>query len=141
MMKRRKVDILCVQETKWKGNKAREMGDGYKLYYTGEDGRRNGVGIVLSPELKGGVLQVNRESDRIIWMKAEVEKVTVHIISAYAPQTSCEAQEKYDFWSMLGDLLTRIPEAEAVWIGADFNGHVGEGSRGASEVLGNTGSE
>ena len=66
MMKRRKVDILCVQETKWKGSKAREMGDGYKLYYTGEDGRRNGVGIVLSPELKGGVLQVNRESDRIV---------------------------------------------------------------------------
>ena len=48
MMKRRKVDILCVQETKWKKNKAREMGDGYKLYYTVEDGRRNGVWIILS---------------------------------------------------------------------------------------------
>ena len=40
---------------------------------------------------------------------------------------------------MLGDLLTRIPAAEAVWIGADFNSHVGEGSRGASEVLGKHG--
>ena len=48
--------------------------------------------------------------------EVEVEKVTVHIISAYAPQTGCEAQEKDDFWSMLEDLLTRIPEAEAVWI-------------------------
>ena len=54
-------------------------------------------------------------------------------------QTGCEAQEKDDFWSMLGDLLTRIPEAEAVWIGWDLNGHVGEGSRGASEVLGKHG--
>ena len=28
--------------------------------------QRNGVGIVLSPQLKEGVLQVNRESDRLI---------------------------------------------------------------------------
>ena len=31
MMERRKIDILCVQETKWKGSKARSMGRGYKL--------------------------------------------------------------------------------------------------------------
>ena len=80
---------------------------------------------------------MNRESDRIIWMKAEMEKGTVRIISAYAPQTGCEAQEKDDFWSMLGDLLTRIQEAETVWIGAYFNGHVGEGSKQRS--IGNAG--
>ena len=28
MMVKRKVDILCVQETKWKGSKARNIGDG-----------------------------------------------------------------------------------------------------------------
>ena len=72
-------------------------------------------------------------------LSVEVEKVTVRIISACATQTGCEAQEKDDFWSMLGDLLTRIPEAEVVWIGADLNGHVGAGSRGASEVLGKHG--
>ena len=27
MMDRRKVDILCVLETKWKGRKARELGN------------------------------------------------------------------------------------------------------------------
>ena len=29
MMERRKVDILCVQETKWKGSKARSIGGGF----------------------------------------------------------------------------------------------------------------
>ena len=28
MMDRRKVDILCVQVTKWKGSQARELGNG-----------------------------------------------------------------------------------------------------------------
>ncbi|KAK3541669.1 hypothetical protein QTP86_000342, partial [Hemibagrus guttatus] len=37
MMERRKVDILCVQETKWKGSKARSIGAGFKLFYYGVD--------------------------------------------------------------------------------------------------------
>ena len=44
-MEPRKVNIMCVQETKWKGSKAKELGNGFKLFYIGEDGRRNGVGI------------------------------------------------------------------------------------------------
>jgi exonuclease III len=33
---RRGVDILCVQETKWRGQKATEVEDtGFKLWYTG----------------------------------------------------------------------------------------------------------
>ena len=53
LMERRKLGVLCVQETRWKGNKARELGEGYKLFYSGanEEGR-NGVGIILSKELK-----------------------------------------------------------------------------------------
>ena len=31
LMNMRKVDILCVQETRWRGNKARKLGEGYKL--------------------------------------------------------------------------------------------------------------
>ena len=27
------ADIVCVQETKWKGSKARNMGGGFKLFY------------------------------------------------------------------------------------------------------------
>ena len=43
MLKRR-------QETKWKGNKARAIGEGYKLYYSGASTARNGVGIILHSE-------------------------------------------------------------------------------------------
>ena len=33
LMQRRKVNVLCTQKTRWKGAKAREVGEGYKLYY------------------------------------------------------------------------------------------------------------
>ena len=46
LMERRNVDILCLQETKWKGSKAGNIGGGCKLFYNGADGRKNGIGIV-----------------------------------------------------------------------------------------------
>ena len=42
---RRKVNITCIQETKWVGAKAPEI-NGYKLWYTGGSRARNGVGIL-----------------------------------------------------------------------------------------------
>lgn len=43
MMQRRKVDIWCVQETRWKSSKAGSLGAGFKLFYYGVGGKRNGV--------------------------------------------------------------------------------------------------
>ena len=43
----RKINILCLQETKWVGEKAKDI-DGYKLWYTGKVSHRNGVGIIVN---------------------------------------------------------------------------------------------
>ena len=52
LMRRRNVDVLCVQETRWKGNKAKELEDGYKIFYCGANAQgQNGIGIILSKEL------------------------------------------------------------------------------------------
>jgi len=52
VLKRRKVNICCVQETKWKGEKAKEIGEGYKIIYSGRTSTRNGVGVILYEEIK-----------------------------------------------------------------------------------------
>ena len=41
-MERRNVDILCLQETKRKGCKARNVGGGCKIFYNRADGRKMG---------------------------------------------------------------------------------------------------
>ncbi|KAK3530217.1 hypothetical protein QTP86_020157 [Hemibagrus guttatus] len=54
--------------------------------------------------------------------------------SGYAPQVGCELEEKERFWSELDEVMESIPTGERVAIGADFNGHVGEGNRGDGQV-------
>ncbi|XP_068237168.1 uncharacterized protein [Palaemon carinicauda] len=57
LMETRKIGVLFVQETRWKGNNARELSEGTKLYYSGANMEgRNGVGIILSKELKENVI-------------------------------------------------------------------------------------
>ncbi|KAK3523334.1 hypothetical protein QTP86_029490 [Hemibagrus guttatus] len=110
MMERRKVDILCAHETRWKGSKARSIGAGFKLFYYGVDSKRNGVGVVLKEEFVRNVLEVG-----------------------------CELEEKERFWSELDEVMESIPTGERVVIGADFNEHVGEGNTGDEEVMGKFG--
>ncbi|KAK3525961.1 hypothetical protein QTP70_011398 [Hemibagrus guttatus] len=139
MMERRKVDILCVQETRWKGSKARSIGAGFKLFYYGVDSKRNGVGVVLKEEFVRNVLEVKRVLDRVMSLKLEIEGVMLNVVSGYAPQVGCELEEKERFWSELDEVMENIPTGERVVIGADFNGHVGEGNTGDEEVMGKFG--
>jgi hypothetical protein len=88
-MIRRRVNILYVQETKWKGQKTKEVEDtGFKLWYTGTTTNKNGVGIVLNKSLKDGVVDIKRQGDMIILVKLLVGDLVFNVISAYAPQIS-----------------------------------------------------
>jgi exonuclease III len=52
-MIRRRVNILCIQEMKWKEQKVKEVKDtGFKLWYTGNTSIKNDVGTVLDKSLK-----------------------------------------------------------------------------------------
>ncbi|KAK3534626.1 hypothetical protein QTP86_017007 [Hemibagrus guttatus] len=54
-------------------------------------------------------------------------------------KVGCELEEKESFWSELDEVMESIPTGERVVIGADFNGHVGEGNTGDEEVMGKFG--
>ena len=84
-MERRNVDILCLQETNWKGSKARNIGGGCKLFYNGDDGRKNGVEIVVRKDLVESFLEVKRVLDRLMAIKLEIKGSILNIVSAYAP--------------------------------------------------------
>ncbi|KAF7691359.1 hypothetical protein HF521_011656, partial [Silurus meridionalis] len=121
-------------ETKWKGGKTRKIGGGFYLFYHGVDGKRNGVGAILKEEYSKSVVEVKRVSDRVS-MKLEVEGMMINVIGACAPQVSCEMEEKKNSWNELDGVLEGVPRNESLLIGADLNGHVGEGNSGDEEVM------
>ena len=139
LMRTKSLQVLCVQETKWKGSKAREIGAGYKLYYHGEDGTKNGVGIVLSEDMKDRVLAVERTCDRVMRMKLEIEGEVWHIISCYAPQVGCTQQEKDEFWEHMDAEMQAVPGSERLVVAGDLNGHVGRDRDGYDGVHGGHG--
>jgi exonuclease III len=65
---RRRISILCVQETKWKGQKAKKV-ENFKLWYSGTVANKNGVGILIDKTLRDGVVDVKRQGYRIILVK------------------------------------------------------------------------
>jgi exonuclease III len=80
------VNIICIQEMKWKGQKAKEVKDiRFKLWYTGNTSTKNGIGIVLDKSLKDGVVDIKRQGDMIILVKLLIGDLIFNIISAYAP--------------------------------------------------------
>jgi exonuclease III len=120
------MNILYVQEMKWKGQKAKEVEDiDFKLWYTENMVTKNGVGIVLNKSLKDGVVGIKRQGDMIILVKLLVGDLVFNVISAYAPQIGLNESVKMQFWEELDTLVSSVSISEKLFIGGDLNGRVG----------------
>jgi len=135
---RRKISIASVQETKWVGAKVREI-DGYKLWYSGSIKAKNGGGILVEKELEDFVVEMRRKSDRIMTIKVLVGSVFVNVVNIYAPQIGLPDDIKKLFWEDLDMVIQDIPRSKKLFIGGDFNGHIGMDSDGYDVVHGGFG--
>ncbi|XP_071705087.1 uncharacterized protein [Rutidosis leptorrhynchoides] len=88
-----KVDILCVQETRWRGEEAVDIDD-YRLWFSGSRVARNGVGIFIGPLYKDNIVGVDRYSDRIMAVRLVIQEETYMVICAYAPHAGLGDEEK-----------------------------------------------
>ena len=71
----------------------------------------------------------------------ELYGVMLNAFNAYAPQVGCIREEKETFWLDLDETVEKIPRNEIIVVGADLNGHVGEGNNGDEECMGRHGLE
>ncbi|XP_059285715.1 uncharacterized protein LOC132039194 [Lycium ferocissimum] len=111
ILKKRRINIACVQETKWVGPKAKDV-DGYKLWFSGKLRYRNGVGILVDSELRD------------------------QVVECYAPRSGFGRGGKKALWEDLDEVVVSIRLREKLFIGRDLNGHIGSVSRGYDEVHG-----
>ncbi|KAG5602032.1 hypothetical protein H5410_033402 [Solanum commersonii] len=138
ILKKRKINIVCVQETRWIGAKARDV-DGFKLWYSGGSRDRNGVDILVDGNLREQVVEVRRINDRLMMAKLVIGGCTLSIISAYAPQVGLDEEAKKLFYEDLDEVVRGIPNTKKIIISEDFNGHIGATSNGFDDVHGGFG--
>ena len=95
---RRKVDICCAQETRWRGESARLLqgkDSKYKFFWQGNEDGLGGVGILIAEKWVPNVLSAPvRVSSRIMNLRLLFGKIIVNIYSVYAPQAGLPQEEK-----------------------------------------------
>ena len=87
-LRKRKVDVCCLQEVRWRGEGARFFGvkrRRYRLWWCGNDDKTGGVGI-LAKELCENVVKVRKRCDRVMAIGFVFGEEMVRVICAYAPQ-------------------------------------------------------
>ncbi|XP_070044550.1 uncharacterized protein LOC107818936 [Nicotiana tabacum] len=72
-------------------------------------------------------------------IKLVVGVFTVNVISAYAPQVGLDQEVNKQFWEDLDEMVRNITHTEKLFIGGDFNGHIGASAGGYDDVHGRFG--
>ena len=93
--------MLGVQETKWKGDRAVDLGEGFKMLHAGGDGKTNGVGVIMNEEYSKEVIRVERWGGGITAVWTLVGGQIMCILSVYAAQTGRTQEDKerlQGFW-------------------------------------------
>jgi len=70
---------------------------GYKLWYTGRDRNRNGIGVIIDKQLLENVVEVRRKGNKILLVKLILGREIFNIISVYAPQVGLDESSKCQF--------------------------------------------
>jgi len=82
----RKVDVACVQETRWKGSGCRlfgARGKRYNLFWMGGKEKSDGVGIFVAEKWVDSVVSVERCSERVMILKLVIDSVLLNIFLQY----------------------------------------------------------
>ena len=109
---------------------------GYKLLHAGGDGRSNGVGIIVSEEIRKTVVKVERWKGRIVVAWLMIRKQMMSVMSVYGPQTGRMEAEKEEFRDALERMMGLV---EVLCTAGDFNAHVGVVEPGEEESIGRYG--
>ena len=141
-LRKRKVDVCCIQEVRWKGQRARFVstsGRGYKLWWSGNDTGFGWVGILVKEQISGNVVEVRGKSDRVMAIVLTLGREVMRVICAYGPQNGRTDAEKVHFYAEMGSEWDLGSSSEIIVSLGDFNGHVGKCAEGFEGVLGGNG--
>ena len=132
-LKRRCVDICCLQKVKWKDQGAKMIGNGFKFLWSGGCKAENGVSVIVVSWLIWKFVGVERFNDRVMKVNIIIGDVVWEVTSCYCPEAGRSVNEK-EFYELMDKVVTN-----EVLVGGGFNGHVHSDMGGLGEVHGGFG--
>ena len=98
----------------------------YKMWWSGNNAGFGGVGILVKEEISENVVEVTRESDRVMAIVLILGREVMRIICAYGPQNGRPDAEKVHFYDEMASEWDLGGSSEIIVSLGDFNGHEGE---------------
>ena len=138
-LRKRRVDVGCLQEVRWKGQGARFVSTSerrYKLCWSGNDTGFGGVGILVKQKISGNAVEVRRKSDRVMAIVLTLGKEIMQIICAYGPQSGRPNTEKVRFYDEIASEWDVGSSSEIIVSLEHSNGHVRKCAKGFEGVHG-----
>ena len=99
-LRKRMIDVCCLQEVRWRGQGARMQGmkgRRYKLQWSGKGDGVGGVGVMVKEQLCEKVVEVRRVSDGVVIVVVVFVEDVLRLICGYAPQSGRSLEEKLYF--------------------------------------------
>lgn len=98
-VKKIKIDILGITETKKKGTGMQQMRDGYSMYWSGVNkcmGAQAGVAFIFNNG-KAEVLKIKSVNERIMIAQIKLGVEFFYLLVVYAPSETAKVEEKIYF--------------------------------------------
>ncbi|XP_039297373.1 craniofacial development protein 2-like [Nilaparvata lugens] len=126
-MQKFNLDILALQEVRWKGSGRIDKKD-FSLYYSGnpEKSGMYGTAFMINANLRKSVLGFEPISDRVCRIRIKGRFWNTSMISAYAPTEEAPEEDKVTFYDQLAGLCGRVPKHDIVLLLGDFNAKIGK---------------
>ena len=106
------IDILCIQETHTPKSNVYTTEDNYLIVLSGvatdEDIETAGVGFIISPQIRQGIIGFTQFSSRISWVKIRVPGGKVPIFSVYAPHNGKPFGTRSSFYATLQERVASV---------------------------------
>jgi len=97
----KRMDVICVQETRWRGSGCRffgAIGKRCKLLWMGSKAKTDGEGIFVAEKWVDNVVSVERHSERVLVVKMVLRDCLLNVFMVYAPHSGKPDDEKERFW-------------------------------------------